>query len=76
MPATKLKIVGIRTKANRRIMKRLKENRQKPEDYQLLLRLSDIQHWKKLERTIAEMEISCYGFYCCIYDDKKILVIK
>jgi len=57
-------------------MKHLKNNLQIPFGYQLLLHLSDIQHWKKLPRTIAEMEINYYGFHSCIYEDKKLVVVK
>jgi len=57
-------------------MKRIKKNWQIPPDYQLLLHLSDIQHWKKLQRTIAEMEIKHNGFYSCLYEDKKIVVVR
>jgi len=60
----------------RRTMKPVKKNWQIPADYQRLLHLSDIQHWKKLPRTIAEMEIKYYGFYSCVYEDKKTVVIK
>jgi hypothetical protein len=57
-------------------MKRMKNYRQIPSDYQILLHLSDIQHWKKLSRTIAEMEIEYFGFHSCVYEDKKIVVLK
>jgi hypothetical protein len=57
-------------------MKSRKNSSQIPADYQLLLHLSDIQHWKKLPRTIAEMEIKYYGFYSCVYEDKKTVVVK
>jgi hypothetical protein len=57
-------------------MKRIKNDWQIPSDYQLLLHLSDIQHWKKLPRTIAEMEIKYYGFHSCLYEDKRIVVVK
>lgn len=60
----------------RRTMKPVKKNWQIPADYQRLLHLCDIQHWKKLPRTIAEMEIKYYGFYSCVYEDKKTVVIK
>lgn len=57
-------------------MKRTKNNWKLPTDYQLLLHLSDIKHWKKLQRTIAEMEINNYGFHFCVYEDKKTVVVK
>lgn len=57
-------------------MKRHKKNRQIPADYQLLLHFSDIKHWKKLPRTIAETEINNNGFYSCMDEDKKIVVVK
>jgi hypothetical protein len=57
-------------------MKRTKKSWRIPTDYQLLLHLSDIQHWKKLHRTIAEEEIQCNGFYSCLYDDKKVIVVR
>ena len=57
-------------------MKRIKKNWQIPTDCQLLLHLSDIQHWNKLPRTIAEMEIKYYGFYSCVHEDKKTVVVK
>lgn len=57
-------------------MNPIKKNWQMPTDYQRLLRLSDIQHWNKLPRTIAEMEIKYYGFYYCVYEDIKTVVVK
>jgi hypothetical protein len=57
-------------------MKRKKKNHQMPADYQLLLHLSDIQHWKKLPRTIAETEIRYTGYYLCVYENKRTLVIE
>jgi hypothetical protein len=57
-------------------MKRIKKNWQIPTDCQLLLHLSDIQHWNKLPRTIAEIEIKHNGFYSCVYEDKKTVVVK
>jgi len=57
-------------------MKRIKKNWQIPTDYQLLLHLSDIKHWNKLPRTIAEMEIQYFGYYSCVYEDKKTVVVK
>jgi hypothetical protein len=57
-------------------MKHIKNDWQIPSDYQLLLHLSDIQHWKKLPRTIAEMEIKYYGFHSFVYEDKIIVVVK
>jgi hypothetical protein len=57
-------------------MKPVKKKWQIPADYQRLLHLSDIQHWKKLPRTIAEMEIKYFGFYSCVYEDKKTVVVK
>jgi hypothetical protein len=53
-----------------------KKNRQIPADYELLLHLPEIQHWKKLPRTIAETEITSYGFHSCVYDDIKVVVVK
>jgi hypothetical protein len=57
-------------------MKHNKKNRQIPSDYEVLLHMPDIQNWKKLPRTIAEVEVFHYGFHSCIYEEKKILVIK
>jgi hypothetical protein len=57
-------------------MKRIKKNWQIPTDYQILLHLSDIKHWNKLPRTIAEIEIKYYGFYSCTYENKKTVVVK
>jgi hypothetical protein len=57
-------------------MKPKKKNWEIPVDFQCLLHLSDIQHWNKLPRTIAEMEIKYYGFYSCVYEDKKTVVVK
>ena len=57
-------------------MKRIKKNWQTPSDYQLLLRLSDIRDWKKLQRTIAEIEVKYKGFYSCLYEGKKTVVVR
>ncbi len=57
-------------------MKQIKNYRQIPSDFQLLLHLSDIQDWKKLPKTIAEVEISFNGFHYGEYEDKKIVVVK
>jgi len=57
-------------------MKHIKKNQQIPTDYQLLLHLSDIQHWNKLPRTVDEMAIKYCGFYYCVYEDKKTVVVK
>ncbi len=57
-------------------MKQIKNNWQLTSDYQLLLHLSDIQHWKKLPRTIAEVEVKYYGFHICVYDDKIMVVVR
>jgi hypothetical protein len=51
-------------------------NRQKPSDYQQLLHLSDIKNWKKLPRTIAEVEVKYYGFHSCVYEERKTVVVK
>lgn len=57
-------------------MKHTKNKWQMPSDYQLILHLSEIKHWKKLPRTIAEMAVEYYGFYSCVYEDKKIVVVE
>ncbi|NMC38588.1 MAG: hypothetical protein GYA41_09720 [Bacteroidales bacterium] len=57
-------------------MKQIKKNLQLPSDYQFLLHLSDIRHWKKLQRTIAEAVIKSRGFYSCVIEDKKVVVIE
>jgi hypothetical protein len=57
-------------------MRHIKNNLQIPCDYDILLYLPDIRHWKKLPRTIAEIEIKYYGFHSCVYEDKKIVVVK
>ena len=57
-------------------MRCIKSNWQIPSGYHFLLHLSDIQYWKKLPRTIAEIEIKYYGFHSCVYEDKKIVVVK
>ena len=57
-------------------MKRVKKKLQLPADYHFLLHLSELGHWKKLQRTIAEIEVKSRGFYLCVYEDKKILVVQ
>jgi hypothetical protein len=57
-------------------MKRVKKKLQLPADYHFLLHLSELGHWKKLQRTIAEIEVKSRGFYLCVYEDKKILVVE
>ncbi len=57
-------------------MKKTNKYMKKPSYYQRLLHLSDIQSWKKLPRTIAEVEVEFYGFHSCVFEDKITIVVK
>jgi hypothetical protein len=57
-------------------LKPMKKKWHVPAGYQRLLHLSDIKHWNKLPRTIAETEVKYRGFYSCVYEDKKTVIVK
>lgn len=46
-----------------------------PTDYDQLLHLTDIAHWNRLTKSIAEYNIKEFGFYSCMLGNKKTVII-